>query len=81
VHVIPVDDRQPRAKSPARILPAFSASMISHGALLLCLTLAFHETRQRESTLSTAAVGADATGLDTGFRRRWRRRGRRQSNP
>jgi hypothetical protein len=45
VHVILVDNRQPRASSPARALPAFSASMILHGALLLCLALAFHETQ------------------------------------
>jgi periplasmic protein TonB len=58
VHVILVDDRQPGAKSPGRILPAFSASMISHVALLLCLAVVFHETRQRESTDSAADLSA-----------------------
>ena len=50
LHVILTDDRQTRAGSPGRILPAVSASMASHAALLLCLALVFPETRQREST-------------------------------
>lgn len=55
LNVILTDDRRAGASSAARILPAFSASMISHVALLLCLALVFHETRQGEATSSNAA--------------------------
>jgi protein TonB len=55
VPFIPVDDRGACANAPGRILPAIGVSLISHGALLLVLLLAFHEARQRGSTTSTVA--------------------------
>jgi protein TonB len=63
VHAILTEGRQDGASSPGRILPAFSASMLSHVALLFCLALAFHETRQGDSALSTAADVSALTQL------------------
>ena len=44
--IIPVDDRPSCANPPDRRVPAFSVSLLSHGAVLLGLMLAFHEMRE-----------------------------------
>ena len=44
--IIPVDDRPSCANPPDRRVPAFSLSLISHGAVLVGLMLAFHEMRE-----------------------------------
>ena len=55
LHVILTDNRQVGADTLGRIVPAVSAAVASHAALLLCLAFVFHETSPRESTASTDA--------------------------
>ena len=55
--IIPVDDRPTSANPPDRRVSAFSVSLISHGALLLGLMLAFHEMRE---SLEHAATDTSA---------------------
>jgi periplasmic protein TonB len=57
--IIPVDERPSCADPPDRRVPAFSVSLMGHGALLLGLMLAFHEMRE-SNELANAETSAQA---------------------
>ena len=58
--ILPVDERPSCANPPDRRVRAFSASVISHGALLLGLMLAFHEMRESIELAATTDTSAQA---------------------